>query len=151
GGRDIWAVLEYKVPGLVMSRPDVGGTNGRLQGTYSARGTPSSPNSQFLNGVNVGDAAAIGAAGYYYDFDAFDQIQVSTGAPDISVPAWGVFVNMATKTGGGKWAGQATVTWEGDATQSRNIDSTLANFGFAPNTNSVDYVSDVSLQAGGPV
>src|SRR5262249_51925720 len=31
GGRDIWAVLEYKVPGLVMSRPDVGGTQGGLQ------------------------------------------------------------------------------------------------------------------------
>ena len=151
GGRDIWALLEYKVPGLVMSRPDVGGTNGGLQGTYSARGTPSSQNSQFLNGVNVGDPASIGAAGYYYDFDAFDEIQVSTGAHDISVPTSGVFLNMATKTGGRKWAGQGTFTWEGDATQSRNIDTELANFGFAQNTNSVDYVSDVSLQAGGPI
>ena len=121
GGRDIWALLEYKVPGLVMSRPDVGGTNGGLQGTYSARGTPSSQNSQFLNGVNVGDPASIGAAGYYYDFDAFDEIQVSTGAHDISVPTSGVFLNMATKTGGRKWAGQGTFTWEGAATQSRNI------------------------------
>jgi hypothetical protein len=151
GGRDIWALLEYKVPGLVMSRPDVGGTNGGLQGTYTARGTPSSQNSQFLNGVNVGDPAAIGAAGYYYDFDAFDEIQVSTGAHDISVPTSGVFLNMATKTGGQTWAGQATFTWEGGSTQSRNIDSRLANLGFAPNTNSVDYVSDISVQAGGPI
>src|SRR5262249_50778586 len=80
GGRDIWALVEAKVPGLVISRPDVGGTSGGLQGTYSARGTPSQQNSQFLNGINVGDPAAIGAAGYYYDFDAFDDIQVSTGA-----------------------------------------------------------------------
>src|SRR6058998_229728 len=71
GGRDIWALVEAKVPGLVISRPDVGGTSGGLQGTYSARGTVSQQNSQFLNGVNVGDPAAIGAAGYYYDFDAF--------------------------------------------------------------------------------
>src|SRR5688500_19389746 len=28
GGRDIWALVEAKVPGLVMSRPDVGGTSG---------------------------------------------------------------------------------------------------------------------------
>src|SRR5262245_5881006 len=41
GGRDIWALLEAKVPGLVMSRPDVGGTSGGLQGTFSARGTQS--------------------------------------------------------------------------------------------------------------
>ena len=63
GGRDIWALVEAKVPGLVMSRPDVGGTSGGLQGTYSARGTASAQNSQFLNGINVGDPAAIGAAG----------------------------------------------------------------------------------------
>ena len=86
GGRDIWALTEYKVPGLVMSRPDVGGTSGGLQGTYSARGTTSAQNTQYLNGVNVGDPAAIGAAGFYYDFDAFDDIQVSAGAHDITVP-----------------------------------------------------------------
>src|SRR5436190_15686455 len=41
GGRDIWALVEAKVPGLVISRPDVGGTSGGLQGTFSARGTAS--------------------------------------------------------------------------------------------------------------
>jgi hypothetical protein len=41
GGRDIWALIETKVPGLVMNRPDVGGTSGGLQGSYSARGTTS--------------------------------------------------------------------------------------------------------------
>jgi len=151
GGRDIWAVLEYKVPGLVMSRPDVGGTAGGLQGTYSARGTPSSQNSQFLNGVNVGDPAAIGAAGYYYDFDAFEEIQVSTGAHDISVPTSGVFLNMATKTGGNAWSGRATFAWEGDQTQTQNIDDELLRFGFLPTTNQVDYVSDANISVGGPL
>jgi hypothetical protein len=151
GGRDIWALLEYKVPGLVMTRPDVGGTQGGLQGTYSARGTTSAQNSQFLNGVNVGDPAAIGAAGYYYDYDAFEDIQVSTGAHDISVPTSGVFLNMATKTGGNRWAGQATASWEGDSTQAQNIDSDLRFFGFRPNTNEVDFVSDANVSAGGPL
>jgi hypothetical protein len=98
GGRDIWGLLEAKVPGLVISRPDVGGTSGGLQGTFSARGTTSAQNTSFLNGINVGDPAAIGAAGFYYDFDAFDDIQVSTGAHDITVPTSGVFLNMITKT-----------------------------------------------------
>ena len=81
-----------------MSRPDVGGSSGGLQGTFSARGTASAQNTSFLNGVNVGDPAAIGAAGFYYDIDAFDDIQVSTGAHDITVPTSGVFLNMVTKT-----------------------------------------------------
>ena len=59
GGRDIWALVEAKVPGLVISRPDVGGTSGGLQGVFSARGTTSAQNTSFLNGVNVGDPAAI--------------------------------------------------------------------------------------------
>src|SRR5262245_57987873 len=36
GGRDIWGLLEAKVPSLIMSRPDVGGTSGGLQGVFSA-------------------------------------------------------------------------------------------------------------------
>src|SRR5215471_11350058 len=151
GGRDIWGLLEGKVPGLVMSRPDVGGTSGGLQGSYSARGTTSGQNSQFLNGVNVGDPAAIGAAGYYYDFDAAEDIQVSTGAHDISVPTGGVFLNMVTKTGGDKWSGRTTFTWLGQGTQSRNVDPSLYKYGFTPAGNTSDFVSDVNVSAGGPL
>jgi hypothetical protein len=151
GGRDIWAMVEYKVPSLLITRPDVGGTSGGLQGVYSARGTPSNQNSQYLNGVNVGDPSAIGAAGYYYDYDAFDDIQVSTGAHDITVPTGGVFLNMVTKSGGNRWAGRGTFAWEGDATQAQNIDDDLLFYGFRDDTNSVDYVSDVNISAGGPI
>src|SRR5439155_1499542 len=100
---------------------------------------------------NVGDPSAIGAAGYYYDFDAFDDIQVSTGAHDITVPTGGVFLNMVTKSGGNRWAGRTTIAWEGDKTQSQNITPDLGKYGFLPNTNSVDYVSDVNVSAGGPL
>ncbi len=152
GGRDIWGLLEAKVPGLVMSRPDVGGTSGGLQGVFSARGTTSAQNTSFLNGVNVGDPAAIGAAGFYYDLDAFDQIQVSTGAHDITVPTSGVFLNMVTKTGGDKWNGSATLAWTGDKVQGRNdTDPTLQKYGFRPNGNTSDFVSDINITAGGPL
>jgi len=152
GGRDIWALVDAKVPGLVISRPDVGGTSGGLQGTFSARGTNSSQNTSFLNGVNVGDPAAIGAAGFYYDLDAFDQIQVSTGAHDITVPTSGVFLNMITKTGGNKWNGSTTFTWLGAGTQGRNdTDPTLQKYGFRPNGNTSDFVSDIDVTGGGPL
>src|SRR5207247_2366453 len=152
GGRDIWGLLEAKVPGLVMSRPDVGGTSGGLQGVFSARGTASAQNTSFLNGVNVGDPGAVGAAGFYYDVGAFDDIQVSTGAHDITVPTSGVFLNMITKTGGNKWSGSSTVTWTGDKVQGRNdTDPTLQKYGFRPNSNTSDFVSDINFGAGGPL
>src|SRR5919197_440891 len=149
GGRDIWALVEAKVPGLVISRPDVGGTSGGLQGTFSARGTNSSQNTSFLNGVNVGDPAAIGAAGFYYDIDAFDDIQVSTGAHDITVPTSGVFLNMITKTGGNKWNGGTTFTWTGDSLQARtDHNPELQKYGFRPDGNTSDFVSDVNVTVG---
>lgn len=152
GGRDIWALVEAKVPGLVISRPDVGGTSGGLQGTFSARGTASAQNTSFLNGINVGDPAAIGAAGFYYDFDAFDEIQVSTGSHDITVPTSGVFLNMITKSGGNKWNGGATFTWTGDSLQARNdTNPNLQKYGFRPNSNTSDFVSDINVTAGGPL
>jgi hypothetical protein len=152
GGRDIWALVEAKVPGLVISRPDVGGTSGGLQGVFSARGTTSSQNTSFLNGVNVGDPAAIGAAGFYYDIDAFDDIQVSTGAHDITVPTSGVFLNMVTKTGGDKWSGGVTATWLGDQTQARNDHNpNFQKYGIRPDSNTSDFVSDINVTAGGPL
>ena len=151
GGRDIWSLVEYKVPSLLITRPDVGGTSGGLQGVFNARGTTSAQNSSYLNGINVGDPAAIGAAGFYYDFDAFDDIQVSTGAHDITVPTSGVFLNMVTKSGGENWRGRVTGAWLGDATQTQNIDDNLLRYGFRPQTNSVDFVSDANISAGGPI
>jgi len=151
GSRDIWSLVEYKVPSLLITRPDVGGTSGGLQGVFNARGTTSAQNSSYLNGINVGDPAAIGAAGFYYDFDAFDDIQVSTGAHDITVPTSGVFLNMVTKSGGDRWSGRLTGAWLGDATQTQNIDDNLLRYGFRPETNAVDFVSDINISGGGPL
>ncbi len=151
GGRDIWSVVEYKVPGLITNRPDVGGGSGGLQASFSARGTPNTQNVQFLNGINVGDPSAIGFTGFYYDYDAFEQIQVSTGANDISVPSSGVFLNMVTKTGGNKWSGKASGFWQGDATQGQNVDAELQSYGFRPDAGAVKKVSDFAVALGGPL
>jgi hypothetical protein len=151
GGRDIWSIVEYKVPGLVMGSPDVGGNQGGLQRSMSVRGTPNSQNTQMLNGVNVGDPAAIGFAGYYYDPSSFADIQVSSGAQDISVPSGGVFINMVTKSGTNRFQGSGLFTFQGDDTQWDNIDTALQEQGIRPNANAVDTITNFNLSAGGPI
>ena len=42
GGKDIWNILEYKIPGLVFNTPDVGGNQAGLQRGFTSRGTPKS-------------------------------------------------------------------------------------------------------------
>jgi hypothetical protein len=151
GGRDIWSIVEYKVPGLVMGSPDVGGNQGGLQRSMSVRGTPNSQNTQMLNGVNVGDPAAIGFAGYYYDPSSFADIQISSGAQDISVPSGGVFINMVTKSGSNRFEGGGLFTFQGDGTQWDNIDAELQQAGIRPNANAVDTITNFNMSAGGPV
>ncbi|HEX6738153.1 MAG TPA: TonB-dependent receptor [Vicinamibacteria bacterium] len=151
GGRDIWSLVEYKVPGLITSRPDVGGAAGGLQGAMIARGTPNGQNAQFLNGINVGDPAAIGFTQFYYDYEAFDQIQVSTGAHDLSVPSGGVFLNMVTKTGTDRFSGKVSGFWQSDGTQTQNVDQDLRRFGFRDDAGAVDHISDANFQIGGPI
>ena len=151
GGRDIWSIVEYKVPGLVMDSPDVGGNQGGLQRGITARGTQNNQNTQYLNGVNVGDPSAIGYSGYYYDPSAIDSVQVSTGAQDISVPSSGVFINMITKSGSNRLAGTGLLTYQGKSTQWDNIDETLKRDGIRPNAAATDILTNGNFNAGGPI
>lgn len=151
GGKDIWNILEYKVPGLIFDAPDVGGNQAGLQRAFTARGTPNAQNTQLLNGVNVGDPAAIGFSMNYYDPSSFDNILVSSGAQDISVGTSGVVINMVTKSGTNRLTGQALQTFQGEATQWDNIDDSLRQAGFRPNANAVDYITNTNVQAGGPM
>lgn len=150
-GRDIWSIIEYKVPGLVMDTPDVGGNQGGLQRGITARGTGNNQNIQMLNGVNVDDPAAIGFAGYYYDPSALQDIQVSSGANDITVPTGGVLINMVSKSGTNRFTGQVLGTYQGEGTQWDNIDTDLQTRGIRPNGAAVDHIKNFNLQAGGPV
>jgi Carboxypeptidase regulatory-like domain/TonB-dependent Receptor Plug Domain len=151
GGRDIWNVIEYKAPGVVVESPDVGGNQGGLQRSLSARGTPNAQNTQVLNGVNVNDPAAQGFAMYYYVPTTLENIQVSTGGQDIAVGTGGVFINMVTKSGTNRFTGMALQTYQGAPTQSSNIDEPLLQAGLRPDANSTELLTNTNVQAGGPL
>jgi hypothetical protein len=151
GGKDIWNILEYKATGVVVETPDVGGNQGGLQRSMSARGVPNAQNTQLLNGVNVNDPAAQGFSMNYYVPEGFENIQVSTGAQDISVGTGGVFINMVTKSGTNSFSGQAVQTYQGKPTQSANVDTTLLNSGFRPDANSTELLTNSNVQVGGPL
>lgn len=150
GGKDIWNILEYKVPGLIFDSPDVGGNQAGLQRAFTARGTPNSQNVQLINGSNVGDPAAIGFAMNYYDPNSFENIQVSTGSQDISMGTSGVVVNLVSKSGTNVFSGLALYTYQGDGTQWDNVDNKLKVQGIRPEANGVDYITNTNVQAGGP-
>lgn len=151
GGRDIWNMLEYKAPGVVVESPDVGGNQGGLQRSMSARGSPNAQNTQLLNGVNVNDPAAQGFAMSYYIPTVMENVEVSTGSQDISVGTGGILINMVTKSGTNKFGGSVLQTYQGEKTQADNIDAGLKAAGIRPNANATDIITNSNFQAGGPL
>ena len=147
--RDVWSLLEHQAPGVTTSRLDVGGSETGLQAVYSARGTNWQQNSYYLNGVNVTCPAALGASGYYYDYDSFEEVQVETGSHPASVNAPGVYMNMVTKTGGNTFAGGVSYYYQSNATQNENLDQELMDRGAS--SAAFDFLSDASAQFGGPI
>ena len=151
GGKDIWSILEYKIPGLVFDVPDVGGNQAGLQRAFTSRGTPNAQNVQLVNGVNVGDPAAIGFSMNYYEPATFENVQVVTGAQDISMGTSGTLINMVTRSGTNQFSGQGGGTYQGKPTQWDNVDEMLKQAGFRPEAQAVDYISNVNFQMGGPL
>jgi hypothetical protein len=150
GGKDIWNILEYKIPGLVFDTPDVGGNQAGLQRGFTSRGTPNSQNVQLVNGVNVGDPAAIGFSMNYYEPSTFENIAVTTGSQDISMGTSGTLINMVTRSGTNRFGGQTLTSYQGKETQWDNIDENLKRAGFRPEAQATGFISNANFQAGGP-
>src|SRR5215204_5797493 len=87
--RDPWAVLQT-IPGVVVDRVNVGGSESGQQSNYIAKGASSEENTWNMDGVAITDMAALGASPTYYDFDMFQDMQVTTGGADITSPTPGV-------------------------------------------------------------
>jgi hypothetical protein len=137
------------VPVVVLDHVDVGGSESGLQAGFVVAGTPNGQNTHALNGVNVTDETAIGSSDFYYDYDALEEVQVSTGAHSIEVGPPGAYVNVITKSATDQWRGQTGFSYQSSGTQSNNVDQTLLQQGIQKV--GFDYLSDATGQLGGPV
>ena len=104
--RDPWAVVT-QTPGVLSDRINVGGNESGQQAVFMAPGTSDDENSFAVDGVVITDMAAIGASPTYYDFDQFEEIQVSTGGTDIEKISAGAALNLVTKRGSNNPRGSA--------------------------------------------
>ncbi|MGQ0735517.1 MAG: carboxypeptidase regulatory-like domain-containing protein [Acidobacteriota bacterium] len=145
--RDPWVIIE-QTPGLVMSANNVGGRNsGQMEG-YNAYG--SGANKQWsMDGATVTDMAS-NSAPTYYDFEMFEEIQITTGGMDASQETGGVSVNMVTKSGSNQLRGSGRVFVVDKALQSKNAPPEVVVQGGGagnPLKNNTEY----GVEVGGPI
>ena len=115
---------------------------------YNAYGSGS--NKQWsMDGATVTDMAS-NSAPTYYDFEMFEEIQITTGGMDASQESGGVSVNMVTKSGGNQLRGSGRFFVVDKALQSTNAPpEVVAQGGGAGNPlkNNTEY----GVEVGGPI
>jgi hypothetical protein len=143
--RDPWVMLQ-QTPGVLVDRQNVGGSESGQQDNYVGKGTDPTQNAWNVDGVSVTDMAATGSSSTYYDFDAFQEMQMTTGGTDPSVAAPGVTLNMVTKRGTNEVHGSARIF---DTPSQLQAKPSTVFGGRASNT--VDHIDDYGVEAGGPL
>src|SRR6266545_1061963 len=159
--RDPWAILQ-STPGVLTDRINVGGNESGQQSQYVGPGSTGDQAVWSVDGVVITDMAALGSSPSYYDFDAFEEMQVTTGGSDSTIATGGVVLNMVTKRGTNEWRGSgryflADNDWQSDLSFD-NSDLGQAfpgNFNRAQplfrNGNRIVSVKDYGAELGGPI
>jgi Carboxypeptidase regulatory-like domain/TonB-dependent Receptor Plug Domain len=159
--RDPWAILN-QASGVMVDRINVGGNESGQQSVFRGQGVNDDENDFLVDGVQITDMSAIGASPTYYDFDQFQEVQLSTGGTDVTKNTAGVSVNLVTKRGTNEFRGSArfmltdgggyfgALDQADSSVSSRdlgNFNSEQTDFG----GNKIDRIEDLGFEAGGPV
>ena len=126
--RDPWVILQ-QTAGIAMDRENVGGNMSGQQSNYVSRGGNPTNNKWSLDGVDITDMSATGASPSYYDFDAFEEMTITTGGVDVTQQTGGVGINLVTKSGSDKFRGSSRFYVTDEKFESNNIDSDAARAG----------------------
>ena len=147
--RDPWQVINM-TPG-VQAGLNVGGSASGQQVGLSAYGTGA--NVQWnLEGGSITDLSS-NSSPSYYNFDSFEQIQVTTGGGDVSVQSSGLSINLVTKSGSNVFKGSAVGTFENASMQANNVTQELfyAGSNGLLSGNPLQKITNLSAEYGGPI
>lgn len=147
--RDVWAMVA-QTPGLRTSSVNVGGTQTGNQLSFTGHGVDSRQNAYYLNGANITNNDGTGASLFYYDVDAFDEMQVESNSHNAEVQTPGIVLNMVPKSGTNVLHGSASGYLSTDRIQSDNVDSGLRARGVDRASNLHQYY-DAGFDLGLPV
>lgn len=148
-GRDPWVIMQ-QTPGVLLDRINVGGSESGQQSGYVSKGTTSDQSSWNVDGVNITDVGALGSTPTYYDFDSFEEMQITTGGSDPRIKTPGIQMNFVTKRGTNEWKGSGRFFdtrsgWQATPSIPAEARSYLSR------VNQINGIEDRGIELGGPV
>jgi len=147
--RDPWVILQ-QTPGVTMDRNNVGGNESGQQSVYASKGTSGTQSTWNVDGVNITDFAATGSSPSYYDFDAFEEMQITTGGTDPRIMTPGVQLNMVTKRGTNDFKGSARAFHTSKSYQADPKIPSEAT-AYLLRINQINKIDDDGAEIGGPI
>src|SRR4051794_9327658 len=138
------------VPGVKLSRPDVGGSQGMEQTYMRTHGADDRHTSMQVDGMSVNSSMGDGNIQAYNDDALAQQVVFQTSALPAEVAAGGVRVNMIPKDGGNSFHGGGFFGGTASGWQADNNNDELRARGFKYR-NFVDHVQDFNGNYGGPI
>jgi Carboxypeptidase regulatory-like domain/TonB-dependent Receptor Plug Domain len=149
--RDPWALLRT-VPGVQMDRVNIAGNETGQQSNFASKGSSRYDTVWTMDGIVITDMSATGGSPTYFDYDAFDEIQISTSGNDIRQPTGGAGLNFVVKRGTNQYRGTARGYFTNDALEGSNVPDELRALGVTSDTaDHNDQISDYGFDLGGPI
>jgi len=122
--RDPWVIMQLS-PGMMIDRENVGGSDSGQQSGYFGHGSSSGDATWNIDGANITDNSALGAAPGYLNMAGFEEIMINYGNNDVRSQTGGVQLNFITKRGGNAFSGMFYVDASKKDWQSQNIPASL--------------------------
>jgi hypothetical protein len=149
--RDPFALMR-SVPGVLVDRVNIGGNETGQQSNFTMKGTRPQDAVWTLDGIVVTDMTLAGASPTYFNFDNFQEIQISTSGQDITQPTGGLGMNFVVKRGTNDFHGAFRGYFGNDRLQASNVPGELAAIGATDATaDHVKQISDYGFEVGGPI
>lgn len=151
--RQVWQIMDL-APGLRVTggftgnTPDVGGNTAGLQQLYVSYGSSKGGNRPTLEGVDTHEQTE--RSPFYFDFGAFEELQVKAMANDAEVPVSGLNMVAVVKSGGNTFRGGALFQWQNPDMQSSNIDDAQRARGATQGNRLTEYI-DFNADLGGRI
>ncbi len=102
--RNPWVIMSL-VPGMLISKEDVGGNEAGQQSSYTGHGSIGADQTWNIDGANITDNSALGAAPAYLNLSSYEELQINYGNNDVKSQTGGVQLNFVSRRGGNNFSG----------------------------------------------
>ncbi|MDW7760355.1 MAG: carboxypeptidase-like regulatory domain-containing protein [Acidobacteriota bacterium] len=147
--RDPWVIIQM-APAVQMDRENIGGSESGSQAQFTAHGNRDSLQNQWsMDGAVITDVSSADSA-IYYDFDSFEEMNITVGGSDVTTQTGGISINMVTKRGGQSLSLGGRFYLTDERFQAANLTDELRAEGVRA-TNRIENIKDFGFNMGGPI